>query len=73
MTLIKLRNNKRLANVPNGVFRCILEYQFPKSMFRYSDPYMPIQKQQDRHFPAIEKLDYNNCLVAINEIPNVEF
>jgi len=30
LALIKLRKNKRLANVPNGVFRCILEYQFPK-------------------------------------------
>ena len=30
MALIKLRKNKRLVNVPNGVFRCILEYQLPK-------------------------------------------
>ena len=26
MALIKLRKNKRLAIVPKGVFRCILEY-----------------------------------------------
>ena len=29
---------------------------------------MPIKYKQDRHFPIIEKLDYNNYLVAINEI-----
>ena len=32
---------------------------------------MPIGyfEKQDRHFPAIDKLDYNNYLVAVNELP----
>ena len=32
-----------------------------------------IKGQQDRHFPAIDKLDFNNYLVAINEIHYVEY
>jgi hypothetical protein len=32
---------------------------------------MPIKDQQDKHFPAIDKLDYDNYLVAINEILSV--
>ncbi len=71
LALMKLKESKRLCNVPKGVFRCILEYQLPKVLrWRYSNPYAPIQKQQDTHFPAIEKLDYDNYLVAMNEIPN---
>ena len=60
-----------VSKLPSGVFRCVLEYQFPKFFtWRYSDPYMPIQgHQQDKHFPAIDNLDYNNYLVAINEKP----
>jgi hypothetical protein len=43
LALIKLRQNKRLTNIPKGVFRCILEYQFPKVLlWRYSDPILPI-------------------------------
>ena len=35
---------------------------------------MPIQARQDIHFPAIDKLDYNNYIVALNEAPEtVEF
>jgi hypothetical protein len=26
---------------------------------------MPIKGQQDRHFPAIDKLDFNNYIVAV--------
>ena len=37
--------------------------------YRLSDPDLPIISQQDRHFPAIEKLDYDNYLVALNELP----
>jgi len=29
---------------------------------------VPILGQQDRHFPAIDKLDYDNYLVTINSI-----
>ena len=57
-----------MSKLPRGVFRCVLEYQFPKLFVRYSDPYLPIEYQQDKHFPAINKLDFNNYLVAINEI-----
>ena len=71
--LIKLRQKgvTKVSKLPKGVFRCILEYQFPNELrWRYSEPFLPIQCQQDRHFPAIDKLDYNNHLVAINEIDN---
>jgi len=27
-----------------------------------------IKKKQDKHFPSIDKLDYNNWLVAVNQI-----
>ncbi len=48
---------------------CILEYQSPIFfLYRYSDPYQPIQKLQNKHFPAIEKLNYYNNLVALNEL-----
>ena len=74
LAMIKLRKSKRLAKVPNGVFRCILEYQFPKVLcWRYAEPYVPIKWQQNRHFPAVDKLDYNNYLVAINEILLCEY
>jgi hypothetical protein len=44
-------------------------------MYKETEPYVPINgRQQDRHFPAIEKLDYENYIVAINETPaNVEY
>ena len=60
-----------MSNVSNGVFRSILEYQIPKVLlWRYSDPSLPIEGHKNRHFPAIEKLDYNNYLVNVNELPN---
>ena len=61
-----------MSKLPKGVFRCILEYQFPNELsWRYSDPYEPIDdRKQDKHFPTIDKLDYENYLVAINEIPD---
>ncbi len=35
---------------------------------------MPLKnRKQDRHFPAIEKLSYDNYLVAVNEILKVEY
>ena len=73
MSLIKMRQKDatKVSKLPKGVFKCILEYQFPNEFcWRYSDPFLPIKGQQDRHFPAIHKLDYENYLVAINEIPN---
>ena len=60
---MKLRKNNasKLGKVPQGVFRSILEYQAPNELcVRYSEPCEPIEGQQDRHFPAIKKLDYEN-------------
>ena len=35
---------------------------------------MPIQgRQQNQHFPPIDKLSYDNYLVAVNEIYTVEY
>jgi hypothetical protein len=31
---------------------------------------MPLEGKQDRHFPAPDKLYYNNYLVAVNELPD---
>ena len=77
MSLIKLRQKgaTKVSKLPSGVFRCILELQSPIILlWKYSDPYVPIESQQDRHFPAIEKLDYSSYLVAVIELPNtVEF
>ena len=40
-------------------------------MYKETDPYLPFDgRKQDRHFPAIDKLDYDNYLVALNEILN---
>ena len=63
-----------MTKLPSGVFRCIIEYQFPNTLsWKYSDPFMPLKGKQDRHFPAIDKLDYENYLVVINEIPGFEY
>ena len=57
-----------VSQLSKGVFRCVLEYQQPNELlWRYSDPTGPIKKYQDTHFPAIEKLSYDNDLVSINE------
>ncbi len=64
MALIKLRKKgaTKASILPRDIFRCILEYQFPKVLcWRYSDPFGGlIDGKQDRHFPAIDKLDFNN-------------
>ena len=74
MALIKLRQNKVFVKIAKGVFRCILECQLPKVLcWRCTELPMPIQGKQQRHFPPIEKLNYNNCLVAVNEILNHEY
>ncbi len=71
LAVLKLRQKGKttVSKLPNGVFRYMLEYHFPKVLFwKYSELYAPINDQQDRHFPKIDKLDYENYLVAINEI-----
>jgi len=64
-----------VSKLPSGVFRCVLEYQFPNEFsWKYSDPYEPLNgRQQDRHFPANDKLDYDNYLVAINETNRIDY
>ncbi len=75
MSLMRLRQKgaTKVTKLPSGVFRRILEYYFPTELYcRYSEPCGgPIEgKQDDIHFPVIDKLDYDNYLVAVNEIPN---
>ncbi len=73
LAVIKLwqRGATKLRKLPKDVFRCILERQISmRLLWRYSDPYMSINgRQLDRHFPDINKLCYDNYLVAVNEIP----
>ena len=46
----------------------MLEYKFPNEFsFRYSKPYVPIHFEQDRKFPATDKLDYYNYMVGIED------
>lgn len=51
----------------------IKESQGLKFIIKESSPYMPIKDKQDRHFPAVDKLDYNNYLVAVNEILDIQY
>ncbi len=73
LAVVKLRDKKatKLSKLPRGVFRHMLEYEFPNELrYRYSDPCGEEIKfrWQDRHFPATEKLSYNNYLVSVNEL-----
>ena len=69
---IKLRQKgtTMMSKLPNGVFRYMLDYQFPNELcFRYSEPCGGrIKSEQDKHFPAIEKLNYYNQLVAVIDL-----
>jgi hypothetical protein len=48
----------------------IFERNGTKFTIKESDPCGgAIKKKQNKHFPAIDQLDYNNWLVAVNEIP----
>ncbi len=62
--VIKLRQKgaTMVSKLPRGVFRHMLEYKIPNEFrFRYSQPYCHhFGRKWDRHFPAIEKLSYNN-------------
>ena len=64
LAAVKLREKgtTMVSKLPRGVFRHMLEYKYPNEFsFKYSDPYVPLKdRQQDIHFPSIEKLDYNN-------------
>ncbi len=70
LAVVKLRQKgtTMVSKLPRGVFRHMLEYEFPNELiYRYSNPYMPIYRQHDKHFPDIDKLSYHNYLVAVNE------
>jgi len=56
---------KKIKEIEDGP-----QVQPKKLQTRLSDPTGPLQGQQDRHFPAADKLSYDNYLVAVNEIPN---
>ncbi len=76
LAVIKLRQKgtTMVSKLPRGVFRHMLEYKFPNELsFRYSKPIGSLERQQDRHFPVIEKLSYDNYLVAINEYGDDQF
>ncbi len=69
LAVVKLRQKgtTMLSKLQRGVFRHMLEYKFPKQLYyRYCDPYDPIEWEQYNHFPDIEKLSYDNYLVAVN-------
>ena len=54
LAVVKLRQKgtNMVSKLPRGVFRHMLEYEFPNEFsFRYSTPYKPISKAQDRKFP----------------------
>jgi hypothetical protein len=36
-------------------------------MIKETEPYLPLMGKQERHFPAIDKLDYDNYLVAVTD------
>ena len=60
---------KKITEIEDG-----LEIQPKKLETRVVAPYLPLEgRKQDRHFPAIDKLDYENYLVALNEILAVEY
>jgi hypothetical protein len=70
LAVVKLRQKGKtmVSKLPSGVFRHMLEYKFPEVLFyRYSKPYVPISRAQDRQFPAIDKLSYDNYMVGIED------
>ncbi len=72
LAVVKLRQKgtTMVSKLPRGVFRHMLEYDFPNELsFRYSEALIE-NRNQDRHFPAITKLSYDNYLVAVNELPD---
>ncbi len=71
LAVVKLREKgtTKVSKLPRGVFRHMLEYKIPNEFsYRYSNPTKPIERHQDKHFPSIEKLNYNNYLVAVNKL-----
>ncbi len=70
LAVVKLRQKgtTMVSKLPRGVFRHMLEYKFPNELiWRCSQPFKQIQGQQDRHFPASNKLSFDNYLVSIDQ------
>ena len=66
----RLDETKKAAFVGIGI-KGVVAKQGSKFMFRDSDPCGgQIKQKQNRHFPAVDKLHYDNYLVGVNEIPN---
>ena len=68
LAVVKLRQKGKsmVSKLPSGVFRHMLEYKYPNEFsFRYSKPYVPISRAQNRKFPATDKLAYDNYMVGI--------
>lgn len=51
---------------------CVLEYQQEKLSCKYEQSWQ-FKKKHDRQFPVPDRLNSNNYLVAVNEIPDAEF
>ncbi len=71
LAVVKLREKgtTMVSRLPKGVFRHMLEYKFPTESWRYCDPCgRQMNDKQDRHFPAVDKLHFNNYLVAVKQI-----
>ena len=64
----RLDETKKAAFVGIGI-KGVVAKQGTRFMFRDSDPYGgQIMGKQDRHFPAVDKLHYDNYLVAVKEL-----
>ena len=71
LAVVKLREKgtTMVSRLPKGVFRHMLEYKFPTESWRYSDPCGgKIKRKQNKHFPAVDKLHYDNYLVAVKQL-----
>ncbi len=70
LAVVKLRQKgtTMVSKLPSGVFRHMLEYKYPNEfIWRYSELFRPRFYCIVDHFPAVEKLSYDNYLVSIKE------
>ncbi len=64
----RLDETKKAAFVGSGI-KGVVAKQGSKFMFRDSDPCGGhIKGKQNRHFPAVEKLHFDNYLVAVKQL-----
>jgi hypothetical protein len=58
----------------NSPAKHVVPVQAKKFTYRLADPYFLLwDNKQDRHFPAIEKLSYDNYLVVIKTNKRYEY